>query len=193
MSLWYDSTWNWTPVFKAIGEHFTHRPMSHGYILSNMTEKDFELRFFISLFLFRVTWSKWGWKLFNNCSKFLILQPVFLTFLSHYPECHCDQTIEYKMFYLINEYFEWERFIVCSCHIWQCSPMVLVWRFWLISCQSCGTMHLCLIHLSIIASKLKEILLSVRCLFFIWMVSCIWSLYILLYKMKAPVVQWLLS
>ena len=24
LSLWYDLTYDWTPVFRAIGEHFTH-------------------------------------------------------------------------------------------------------------------------------------------------------------------------
>ena len=24
LSLWYYSTWDWTPVSQAIGEHFTH-------------------------------------------------------------------------------------------------------------------------------------------------------------------------
>ena len=24
LSLWYDSTWDWTPVFQTIGKHSTH-------------------------------------------------------------------------------------------------------------------------------------------------------------------------
>ena len=24
ISFWYDSTWDWTPVFQTIGEHSTH-------------------------------------------------------------------------------------------------------------------------------------------------------------------------
>ena len=28
LSLWYDSTWDWTPVFRAIGEHSTHQAIT---------------------------------------------------------------------------------------------------------------------------------------------------------------------
>ena len=24
LSLWYDSTWDWTPIFRTIGEHYDH-------------------------------------------------------------------------------------------------------------------------------------------------------------------------
>ena len=27
LSLWYNSTWDWTPVSRVIGEHFTTKPM----------------------------------------------------------------------------------------------------------------------------------------------------------------------
>ena len=32
LSLWYDSTWDWTSVFRAVGEHSTTKPMAGMYI-----------------------------------------------------------------------------------------------------------------------------------------------------------------
>ena len=33
LSLWYDSTWDWTPVSQAIGQHSTHKTNDRCYFL----------------------------------------------------------------------------------------------------------------------------------------------------------------
>ena len=35
LSLWYDLTWEWTPVSQAIGEHSTTKPMGQSKVYND--------------------------------------------------------------------------------------------------------------------------------------------------------------
>ena len=114
---------------------------------------------FINLFLcLRVRSGKWGGRLVNNCPKSLRSRTEYMY-----------HAIDYEMFYVFNEYFEWE------CSSWAVAVVfesTIHWYFFecvaftgqeqvTMKHRGCGTKCLCQMHLSIVTPKLKEILLLV--------------------------------
>ena len=91
---------------------------------------------------------------------------ILSTFFGHCLACACNQAINYEMFYVTNEYFEWER--------WSHAADVVFERAarWFERVEFTDQDHMSVnrrgcrtIYLSIVAVKQKEILLSVIYLF----------------------------